>query len=842
MRIVRETKAVPFGKYELLECLGTGGMAAVYRARYMAAPGVTKPMVIKRVLTQYAEHPAFVEMFIQEARVSVGLSHGNIVQVFDFGQVEGEYFLAMELVEGQPLSRVLKRAQSKGLAWLPAPLAVSIAIEMCKGLHHAHTRTDESRRPLGLVHRDISPDNVLVSYEGDVKISDFGIAKARLAGRQETEAGVVKGKYLYLSPEQALGLELDARSDVYSVGVVLYRMLCGHLPAEGRQMEVLERIVKGRLVPLHQNNPAVDGSLAPLVDRVLSTRREARPESAEVLRLELTRWLAQRAPLFAANTLKHVMEWLYTPELVARGTPPVVTSGFQEQLALWTSVQPPRSVTEQTPLPPMAPEPPDAETAPAERVAPPPSAPTTSVQTLAAVKGGGAFIGWALAGVVGVGLVGILWQERNKPEPLEIRSEPPGAQVRINGEIHGVTPVVVDSLDRDQPHRVELLLLGRVPWEQEFAAGALAARLEVSLEDVEPRPQEPSSPQAPVEEEVDRFGTRQVPASFTLSEALHSFGPALRSLRVELNPRRTYAVWTTGKYSFGERRGQKGRTQLFRQASLFLEGPDLSSSSRLLPVSSTPRFVTGASALHAFVLFGDSVEQNEHMGFFLNVREGVTGKVFRSELNPRRFANQAALEGRYTVRQLDPKRRYQLGIRSRPGMPSSSVAMVALGGEEDTVQVSSQPGGEVLHVLAPGAYTVTGARELWFALPRWKEDGESELDVNVSWVSPPTPKSSLRVTAAANPSPATAAEKYKQARDKQAKKQFQKAKELFWECLANDSSAAQCFHGLGEVSVQLGNGEEAVEYYGRFLELAPDSAKAQEARDYITIHRGRQDG
>ncbi|MBN1206053.1 MAG: serine/threonine protein kinase, partial [Myxococcaceae bacterium] len=148
-------------------------MATVYRARYTAAPGITKSVVIKRVLDVYAENPSFVEQFIQEARISVGLNHGNIVQVFDFGQVEGEYFLAMELVEGQPLSRALKRAQSLGLAQLPAPLAVNVAIEMCKGLHHAHTRIDERGRPLGLVHRDISPDNVLISYEGEVKISDF---------------------------------------------------------------------------------------------------------------------------------------------------------------------------------------------------------------------------------------------------------------------------------------------------------------------------------------------------------------------------------------------------------------------------------------------------------------------------------------------------------------------------------------------------------------------------------------------------------------------------------------------------------------------------------------------
>jgi eukaryotic-like serine/threonine-protein kinase len=811
-------------------------MAAVYRARYLAAPGVTKPLVIKRVLTQFAEHPAFVEMFIQEARVSVGLSHGNIVQVFDFGQVEGEYFLAMELVEGQPLSRVLKRAQSKGLAALPPPLAVSIAIEMCKGLHHAHTRTDEQRRPLGLVHRDISPDNVLVSYEGEVKISDFGIAKAQLAGRQETEAGVVKGKYLYLSPEQAQGRELDARSDVYSVGVVLYRLLCGRLPAEGAQMQVMERIVRGRLVPLLQSNPAVEPSLAQLVDRVLSTRREARPESAEALRLELTRWLAQRAPLFAANTLKHLMEWLYTPELVERGTPPLAPETFQAQLAPWltlgTRAEPPSSAAP----PPEAPRTVEIQTLPTELPALP-----TAPQTVVSVAEGRSYTGWVAAALVVLGIAWVVWLERSKPDPLEIRSEPPGAQVRINGQILGVTPLVLDTLERDEPHRVELFMLGRVPWEEEFAAGTLQSRLEVSLMEPEPSAQEPAPAAAPAPEAGDRFGTRQVPAAFILSEALHSFSPVARSLRVELDPRRVYTVWTTGRHFVLEER----KPMFFRQASLFLEGAELAPAARLMPVAAAPRQVTGASALNAFVLFGDSVEQNEHQDFTLNVRDESEQKTVRRELSPRRFAHQLAMEGRYTVRQLDPKRRYQLILRARPGVPVSPVALVALPGLNDTVQVSAQPLGEALHVLAPGTYTVTGVRELWLALPRWKEDGDAEVDVSLA-VAPAfaaaAARPSLRVTSTANPSPATAAEKYKQAREKLSRRQYQKAKELFWECLAHEPAASQCFQGLGEVSARLGNPEEAVEYYGRFLELAPDSAKAKEARDYIQLHREGQDG
>ena len=336
---LNDTPVTPFGKYELLERLGMGGMAIVYRARYTAAPGITKSVVIKKVLDVYAENPSFVELFIHEARISVGLNHGNIVQVFDFGQVNGEYFLAMELVEGQPLSRVLKKAQAMQLSKLPAPLAVNIAIEMCKGLHHAHTRADENGRPLGLVHRDISPDNVLISYEGEVKISDFGVAKAQLAGRPETEAGMVKGKYLYFSPEQALGEELDARSDVYAVGVVLFKMLCGRLPAEGPEIAVMQRIVQGRLTPALQLNPDLDPALVDLLQEAMALKREDRIPSAEALQHQLSHWMATRAPLFPAHTLKHMMGLLYETELTALGRPPQVAQRFREQMARWSATQ-----------------------------------------------------------------------------------------------------------------------------------------------------------------------------------------------------------------------------------------------------------------------------------------------------------------------------------------------------------------------------------------------------------------------------------------------------------------------------------------------------------------------
>lgn len=311
-------------------------MAVVYRALYTAAPGVSKPVVIKRVLSTFAEHPAFVEMFLNEARISVGLSHGNIVQVFDFGQVDDEYFLAMELVDGHPLARVLKAARQKGLTSLPAPLAVGIALDMCKGLHHAHTRLDARGDPLGVVHRDLSPDNVLLSYEGEVKLTDFGIAKARLAGRPETEVGVVKGKYLYFSPEQARGEPLDARSDVYTVGTVLFQMLCGQRPVEGNsEFEVMRKISEGEVTPALSLNPTLDTDLQGILKLALATSREKRYLSAEALQQSLSDWMGFRAPRFPANARKHFMGWLFQEELTALKRPPQLPSDFLTQLQSW---------------------------------------------------------------------------------------------------------------------------------------------------------------------------------------------------------------------------------------------------------------------------------------------------------------------------------------------------------------------------------------------------------------------------------------------------------------------------------------------------------------------------
>nr|BDT34757.1 serine/threonine protein kinase [Myxococcus sp. MH1] len=324
-----------FGRYELQSLLGRGGMAETWRAKLVGAAGVTKPVLIKMVLPEFANHSDFISRFISEARISSTLSHGNIAQVFEFGRVEGQYFLAMELVDGQPLHRVLKRAARLGLPRLPPPLAAYIALEMCRGLHYAHTRTDEKGAPLGIVHRDISPDNVLISYEGQVKIVDFGIAKARMARDFETQPGVVRGKYLYFSPEQAKGLEVDAQSDVWSTGLVLYEMLCGQPPVTGTQASVMLRLAYGEFPPPRHLRPSLPAELDALIMSALSVDLSARFHSAHAFAEGLAEFLYSQNRSFSSQDLAHALRLLFREDLQKEGRTLNVPRSFEQEFASW---------------------------------------------------------------------------------------------------------------------------------------------------------------------------------------------------------------------------------------------------------------------------------------------------------------------------------------------------------------------------------------------------------------------------------------------------------------------------------------------------------------------------
>ncbi|MBE2251051.1 MAG: serine/threonine protein kinase [Myxococcus sp.] len=329
------TASKRFGKYELVRSLGHGGMAEAWLAHSKGAAGVTKPVVIKKVLPELAAQAELIEAFVAEATISTSLSHGNIAQVFEFGEVKGEYYLAMEWVNGKSLAHVLHRAAQKGYWHLPIPIAVYIAAETLKGLHHAHTRKGADGRPLHLVHRDATPDNILLSFEGEVKVADFGIAKARLSGRKETQIGVVKGKFLYFSPEQATGKQVDARADVYAVGAALYQMLTGQLAFEGPFMQVMPKLVAGAYRPVRELNPEVPEALEAIVDRAMAKDLAARYRTAQQMLEALTTFLSENAPSFSAERLKLLLDFLYEAEHEAEGEARLFSESERDQLATW---------------------------------------------------------------------------------------------------------------------------------------------------------------------------------------------------------------------------------------------------------------------------------------------------------------------------------------------------------------------------------------------------------------------------------------------------------------------------------------------------------------------------
>ena len=330
-----EETPLPFGRYQLLERLAVGGMAELYRARSVAAAGVSKAVVVKKILPAFAGQRDFVRMFVNEAKIAVTLSHGNIAQVFDFGEVEGEYYLAMEYVRGQPLSKVIRRAHALGLPWIPEEYAVFIALEMTKGLQYAHTRSDEAHRPLHIIHRDVSPQNLIIGYEGEVKIVDFGIARARGATDSELQEGAVKGKYPYFSPEQARGEEVDLRTDLYATGVVLYQMCCGRLPHQGKLVQTMQSILRGEFPAPTSLNPGLSAELEQILLTAMAASPKNRYPSAEAMGHALSEPLRKGKARVSSRSLSDFMSFLFEPELLADGVDLKQARAIIEQVPTW---------------------------------------------------------------------------------------------------------------------------------------------------------------------------------------------------------------------------------------------------------------------------------------------------------------------------------------------------------------------------------------------------------------------------------------------------------------------------------------------------------------------------
>lgn len=278
------------GRYELHHRIAAGGMGEIFVAKSHGAGGFEKTVIIKTILPHLADDPEFVTKFLDEGRIVVNLTHGNIVPVFDMGEENGEYFIAMEYVAGRDLRDVLRHLKAAGRQ-LPVELSLYILIELSKGLGYAHQKTDAEGVPLGIVHRDVSPSNVLLSREGEVKLIDFGIARA--TGKLSvTMSGRLQGKCCYMSPEQASGKVVDARSDIFSAGVLLYELLTGVRPFEGdSDLETLEQVRLCEFDPPGVLNPEVDAELDEIVSRALERDPQARYQTIEEMQIALTQRL-----------------------------------------------------------------------------------------------------------------------------------------------------------------------------------------------------------------------------------------------------------------------------------------------------------------------------------------------------------------------------------------------------------------------------------------------------------------------------------------------------------------------------------------------------------------------
>jgi serine/threonine-protein kinase len=284
--------AVPksVGKYQVLERLGTGGMAELYKARATGQHGFEKLVAIKKILPHLAADASFVEMFLDEARITAQLDHPHIVQVFELGTDADTPYIAMQFVDGLDVLALLREC-SRTQIRLPPELAARIAHDVLDALDYAHTARDSAGRTLGVIHRDVSPGNVLVSRRGDVKLTDFGIARA--AERQhKTEAGTLKGKYGYMSPEQVHGLEVDARSDLFSVGIVLAEMIMARrLFTAPSDLDTLLMVRDARLERLHKNADDFPVELRVMCEKALAREPEDRFQSAAEFRDALAAWL-----------------------------------------------------------------------------------------------------------------------------------------------------------------------------------------------------------------------------------------------------------------------------------------------------------------------------------------------------------------------------------------------------------------------------------------------------------------------------------------------------------------------------------------------------------------------
>ncbi|MBX3270335.1 MAG: serine/threonine protein kinase [Sandaracinaceae bacterium] len=537
-----------FGQYAIVGRLALGGMAEILLAREESEGAGGRYLVVKRILAEYEKEPAFVEMFLDEARVMMRLAHPNVTHVYRFGKQDDTHFIAMEYVDGASFGKVIRKARQSG--GVPVHVACKIIALVAEALDHAHNAKAEDGTELGIVHRDVTPDNIMISYDGSVKLLDFGIAKAATRSHK-TQAGVVKGKFAYMAPEQCRGKELDHRVDVFALGVCLYEAITGRpLYRRETEFETMEAIVRGPVPQLSDRVREAPADLEAIIAKCLAKKPEDRYQSAGELQEALGEFSARRKKVVTARRIKEMMVKLFAeemrrgptvdttpfgssfhfgsdaaaalafstgdgealPDLPMPDVPPLVDDPFGlAPVAEPADARPGGSLSamagnalyQPDPLGPAASHPlaRDARRAPTA-----PGRVTHEPAPAASGRGAGTWIALALVAVLALGGLGagawyFLVREPPAPPPpppvavvhtgtLLIDSTPTGATLYVDDVERGTTPAVVAELATGT-HRVRLALEGHVEHE-----GVVEIRAERTLEVTQPL-----TPDTPQQEE-----------------------------------------------------------------------------------------------------------------------------------------------------------------------------------------------------------------------------------------------------------------------------------------------------------------------------------------------------
>lgn len=468
-----------FGKYTLIRKLAMGGMAELFLAIQKSVAGFEKLLVIKRILPSMNQDRAFIDMLLHEARIAATLSHPNIVQIFDVGQADGQYFIAMEHVHGEDLRSIVRQMKKKNVFEFPIEHALAIVLGMCSGLAYAHERRDFDGSALNIVHRDISPQNVVVTFTGDVKIVDFGIAKSDNRAGENTKSGKLKGKVPYMSPEQARGEPVDARSDVFATGVMLFELTTGKRLFKGQSEYETLRLICERDYPrpteVRDDYPA---DLEPIVMKALAKDKDERYQSAREMQADIEAFVRHHQIAVSTIALNQFMQSLFEEKLAlqkeallqgkqladiiemqhALSSPPddVDASGLSRAASTLSMPAAARTVTD---LPAARPR----KGALAIAIA--------GFTALAAVSGG--------AGYLLVKKKADASGEEARPTQntatvlkgsVTIESEPPGASIWLNGDLRPeITPATIAQLPTGVPLDVKLTMDGFEQAKQQLA-------------------------------------------------------------------------------------------------------------------------------------------------------------------------------------------------------------------------------------------------------------------------------------------------------------------------------------------------------------------------------------